>query len=150
MHLLYSCSSSATLLQAPACGLQTLLFLGLCELSNSSLRVHVPKYYVLGPQGTYIGTTLRPKYTYISYLGAWTFKSWLQPQQVLDSRGNKVCSWNGSCVCSCLEMPVHFRLCGVGELLKSLDSEACCLGGAGILWPDCLVTSAGFGGGGGI
>ena len=27
-----------------------------------SLRVHVPKYYILWPQSTYIGTILRPKY----------------------------------------------------------------------------------------
>ena len=32
-------------------------------MEESALRVHVPKEYVLGPQCTYVGTTLRPKYT---------------------------------------------------------------------------------------
>ena len=33
-------------------------------------RVHVPKRYILWPQSTYIGTTLRPKYILFEYTGA--------------------------------------------------------------------------------
>ena len=36
-----------------------------------TLRVHVPKQIYFGPQGTQIGTTLRPKYI---YLGTWTLR----------------------------------------------------------------------------
>ena len=32
------------------------------------LRVHVPKYYILWPQCTYIGTTLGPMYILYEYM----------------------------------------------------------------------------------
>ena len=33
-----------------------------------TLRVHVPKYYILRPQCSYIGTTLRPMYLLYEYM----------------------------------------------------------------------------------
>ena len=39
---------------------------------NMILKVHVPKQYILWPESTYIGTTLRPKY--ILFLGTWTLR----------------------------------------------------------------------------
>ena len=35
------------------------------HLQGISLRVHVPKQYILGPQSAQIGTTLRPEYIYL-------------------------------------------------------------------------------------
>ena len=32
------------------------------KVTRISLRVHVPKWHILWPQSTYMGTTLRPKY----------------------------------------------------------------------------------------
>ena len=36
--------------------------------SKHALRVHVPKWYILWPQSTHIGTTLRPTYILFGYM----------------------------------------------------------------------------------
>ena len=38
------------------------------QLRSYTLRVHVPKWGILGPQSPYIGGTLRPKYSLFRYM----------------------------------------------------------------------------------
>ena len=41
---------------------------GLLVSGDMTLKVHVPKYYILWPQSTYIGTTSMPKYILFGYM----------------------------------------------------------------------------------